>query len=147
MGAYMRATCPYTRDETGVSPTLDGHHRIHKDFRPIRTFLSAVRSTLANWRTGDAAAYRSDLSTNFPSYGTTLRGTQVSSSQPDTRGTVCHVHLHGMLLEDIFVWIRSHLHFPSAEVIAQMIVAELTGTVWTQPDWLPTRYLTWTERG
>lgn len=35
----------------------------------------------------------------------------------------------------------------SAEAIAQMIVAELAGKEWTQPDWLPTRYLTWEERG
>ncbi|KAF8550727.1 hypothetical protein OG21DRAFT_1381573, partial [Imleria badia] len=37
--------------------------------------------------------------------------------------------------------------FGCAEVVAQMIVAELEGTEWTQPEWLPTRYLTWKERG
>ncbi|KAH0836901.1 FAD dependent oxidoreductase-domain-containing protein [Lanmaoa asiatica] len=35
----------------------------------------------------------------------------------------------------------------SAEVVARMIVAELVGIEWTQPKWLPTRYLTWEERG
>ncbi|KAF8141326.1 FAD dependent oxidoreductase [Boletus edulis] len=36
--------------------------------------------------------------------------------------------------------------FGCAEVVVQMIVAELTGTVWIQPEWLPTRYLTGKER-
>lgn len=34
----------------------------------------------------------------------------------------------------------------SAEALAQMILAELTGREWSQPEWLPTRYLTWVER-
>lgn len=46
---------------------------------------------------------------------------------------------------------RNHHSFShvlsSAEVIAQMIAAELAGMQWTQPEWLPTRYLTWEERG
>jgi glycine/D-amino acid oxidase-like deaminating enzyme len=36
--------------------------------------------------------------------------------------------------------------FGCAEVVAQMIVAEVAGTEWKQPEWLPTRYLTWEER-
>jgi len=36
--------------------------------------------------------------------------------------------------------------FGCAEVVVQMIVAELTGTEWIQPEWLPTRYLTGKER-
>ncbi|KAG8221193.1 FAD dependent oxidoreductase-domain-containing protein [Butyriboletus roseoflavus] len=35
----------------------------------------------------------------------------------------------------------------SGHVVAQMLMAELAGTVWVQPEWLPTRYLTWEERG
>lgn len=41
----------------------------------------------------------------------------------------------------------THRFAVSAEVVAQMILAELTGKAWTQPEWLPTRYLTWEERG
>ncbi|KAF8839382.1 FAD dependent oxidoreductase [Paxillus ammoniavirescens] len=33
--------------------------------------------------------------------------------------------------------------FSCSEVIAQMIICELTGMDWKQPEWLPTRYLTW----
>ncbi|KIK77944.1 hypothetical protein PAXRUDRAFT_834789 [Paxillus rubicundulus Ve08.2h10] len=33
--------------------------------------------------------------------------------------------------------------FACSEVIAQMIICELTGRDWKQPKWLPTRYLTW----
>ncbi|KAF9224266.1 FAD dependent oxidoreductase [Gyrodon lividus] len=33
--------------------------------------------------------------------------------------------------------------FGCAEVIAQMIISELTNKDWKQPEWLPTRYLTW----
>jgi hypothetical protein len=34
----------------------------------------------------------------------------------------------------------------SAEVIAQMILAEISGKEWKEPDWLPQRYLTWNRR-
>ncbi|KAG6381864.1 FAD dependent oxidoreductase [Boletus reticuloceps] len=46
---------------------------------------------------------------------------------------------HGMPLTPSLV-------LSSAEVVVQMIVAELTGTEWIQPEWLPTRYLTGKER-
>ncbi|KAG9308140.1 FAD dependent oxidoreductase [Chiua virens] len=37
--------------------------------------------------------------------------------------------------------------FGCAEVVADMIVAVLAGKEWLRPEWLPTRYLTWEERG
>ncbi|KAG2357782.1 FAD dependent oxidoreductase [Suillus spraguei] len=36
--------------------------------------------------------------------------------------------------------------FGCAEVIAQMIIAEISGKEWKEPDWLPRRYLTWNRR-
>ncbi|KIJ65352.1 hypothetical protein HYDPIDRAFT_174844 [Hydnomerulius pinastri MD-312] len=33
--------------------------------------------------------------------------------------------------------------FGCAEIIAQMITSDLSGEGWSQPEWLPTRYLTW----
>lgn len=81
-------------------------------------------------------------------------GTRASLSPLGIRGMVCPVRLDGkslfscLLLE--VTCDRSFLFFPyvlfSAEVVAQMIMAELANTVWTQPEWLPTRYLTWEER-
>ncbi|KAF9233717.1 FAD dependent oxidoreductase [Melanogaster broomeanus] len=35
--------------------------------------------------------------------------------------------------------------FGCAEVIAQMIISELSGKEWKHPEWLPTRYLTWEQ--
>jgi len=37
--------------------------------------------------------------------------------------------------------------FPSAEVVASMISAEIKKAKWTTPSWLPDRYLTWTRSG
>ncbi|KAG1899126.1 FAD dependent oxidoreductase-domain-containing protein [Suillus fuscotomentosus] len=36
--------------------------------------------------------------------------------------------------------------FGCAEVIAQMILAEISDKEWKEPDWLPQRYLTWNRR-
>ncbi|KAG0704631.1 FAD dependent oxidoreductase-domain-containing protein [Suillus ampliporus] len=36
--------------------------------------------------------------------------------------------------------------FGCAEVIAQMILAEISNKEWKEPDWLPQRYLTWNRR-
>ncbi|KAG2141939.1 FAD dependent oxidoreductase [Suillus clintonianus] len=36
--------------------------------------------------------------------------------------------------------------FGCAEVVAQMILAEITNTEWKEPDWFPQRYLTWNRR-
>ncbi|KAH7923698.1 FAD dependent oxidoreductase [Leucogyrophana mollusca] len=37
--------------------------------------------------------------------------------------------------------------FGCAEVVAQMIAAELAGEIWSRPAWLPERYLTWNRLG
>lgn len=31
----------------------------------------------------------------------------------------------------------------SAEVVAEMIISEITDQKWSLPEWLPERYLTW----
>ncbi|KAG1786549.1 uncharacterized protein HD556DRAFT_1530992 [Suillus plorans] len=36
--------------------------------------------------------------------------------------------------------------FGCAEVLAQMILAEISDKEWKEPDWLPQRYLTWNRR-
>ncbi|TFK48504.1 FAD dependent oxidoreductase [Heliocybe sulcata] len=36
--------------------------------------------------------------------------------------------------------------FSCAEVVAQMILAEISGNPWSPPEWLPKRYLTWEKR-
>ena len=52
----------------------------------------------------------------------------------------CHELTHG--------WFHGHLQdtqltaMSSAEVVAWMIAAEMKGDLWTPPEWLPHRYLT-----
>ena len=60
----------------------------------------------------------------------------------------CHERSHGESLNSrvcgpTLSWNIKHLFIKSAEVVVQMIVAELTGKEWTHPPWLPNGYLTW----
>ncbi len=43
-----------------------------------------------------------------------------------------------------FTYVVAFISF-SAEAVVQMITANITGEEWIQPDWFPSRYLTWNK--
>lgn len=59
----------------------------------------------------------------------------------------CHVRSHGEYSID---WYNSDLtavtttssYKPSAEAVAELILADLKGEAWTVPEWFPRHYLT-----
>ena len=61
----------------------------------------------------------------------------------------CHAHLDGKRDRTSINHSPAVLANPdennSAEVIADMIISEITGLKWIIPDWLPERYLTWSR--
>jgi hypothetical protein len=75
-----------------------------------------------------------------------VTSTKDSLLLPDTVVMACLVPLHGSFsILTQFSISRLINAYISAQVVAQMVVSEISATEWTIPDWLPKHYLT-TER-